>query len=125
MIATLKEHSDAVYAVAFLPGGTQLRLGGRRPDAEDLGRATGKRLFTITDSLDAVYTVAVHPSGRWFAAAGADRMIRTWAWNGDAASARRKCRARCRPRRSRTASPFSGSPIPPTARPGLGAAPTA
>jgi WD40 repeat protein len=28
-----------------------------------------------------VYAVAVHPSGERFAAAGADRMIRTWTWN--------------------------------------------
>ena len=26
--------------------------------------STGKRLFTVNDSLDAVYTAAVHPSGR-------------------------------------------------------------
>jgi WD40 repeat protein len=30
--------------------------------------------------------VAVHPSGTKLAAAGADRMIRTWSWNGDAAA---------------------------------------
>ncbi|MDQ3211375.1 MAG: hypothetical protein M3Q85_01770, partial [Acidobacteriota bacterium] len=49
--------------------------------------ATAKRLFTVNDALDAVYTAAVHPSGRSFAAAGADRMIRTWSWNPDGSSA--------------------------------------
>ena len=41
--------------------------------------STGKRLFTMTDALDALYAVAVHPSEPRLAAAGADRMIRTWA----------------------------------------------
>ena len=83
MIATLKEHSDAVYAVAFMPGGTQLLSAAGDRTVKVWNVATGKRLFTVNDSLDAVYTVVVHPSGRWFAAGGADRTIRTWAWNAD------------------------------------------
>ena len=127
VIATLKEHSDAVYAVAFMPGGTQLLSAAGDRTVKVWSVATGKRLFTVNDSLDAVYTAAVHPSGRSFAAAGADRMIRTWAWNADPSAggassssgvgtdasggARRLARATprpCRPRHSRTASPFSG-----------------
>ena len=86
VIATLKEHSDAVYALAFMPDGTQLLSAAGDRTVKIWSVSTGKRLFTVNDSLDAVYTAAVQPSGGRFAAAGADRMIRTWAWNADSAS---------------------------------------
>ena len=51
----------------------------------------------MTDALDSLYAVAVHPSGSHIAAAGADRMIRTWSWN---ATPRRPAEIRGRSRRS-------------------------
>ena len=85
-LGTLKEHSDAVYAVAFVSN-TQLvsAAGDRTLKVWDV--LSRKRLITISDALDALYSVAVHPSGNAIAAAGADRMIRTWTWNGSAAAA--------------------------------------
>jgi hypothetical protein len=84
-LGTLKEHTDAVYAVAFV-GNSQLgsAAGDRTLKVWDV--SSKKRLFTINDALDSLYAVAVHPSGTSIAAAGADRMIRTWTWNGEAAS---------------------------------------
>jgi WD40 repeat protein len=85
-LGTLKEHSDAVYAVAFVSN-TQLvsAAGDRTLKVWDV--PSRKRLITINDALDALYSVAVHPSGTAIAAAGADRMIRTWTWNGSALAA--------------------------------------
>src|SRR5205085_3968109 len=40
--------------------------------------ATGARLFTLSDALDALNAVAFHPSGKFLAGAGADRIIRVW-----------------------------------------------
>ena len=81
---TLKEHSFAVYAVSFAPGGARVlsAAGDRTIKVWDV--ASGRRLLTISDPLDAVYALAVHPAGQRIAAAGADRMIRTWTLNVDA-----------------------------------------
>jgi WD40 repeat protein len=40
--------------------------------------ASGQRNYTLSDSLDAVNTIAFHPSGKLLAGAGADRTIRVW-----------------------------------------------
>jgi WD40 repeat protein len=72
--------------VAFLPNGTQLVTGAGDRTLKIWEVQSGKRLFTISDALDSIYAVTVHPSGTKLAAAGADRMIRTWSWNDDAAA---------------------------------------
>jgi WD40 repeat protein len=76
-----------VYAVAFLPGGTQVASAAGDRTIKIWDVAAGKRLITINDPLDAVHALAVHPSGTRIAAAGADRMIRTWTWNASAPAA--------------------------------------
>jgi WD40 repeat protein len=35
-------------------------------------------MFTLSDALDAVYTLAFHPSGKQLSAAGAEKLIHTW-----------------------------------------------
>lgn len=85
-LGTLKEHSDAVYAVAFVSDVQLVSAAGDRT-LKVWDVSSKVRLFTINDALDSVYAVAVHPSGTSIAAAGADRMIRTWTWNGDASAA--------------------------------------
>jgi WD40 repeat protein len=40
--------------------------------------ATGERLYTLSDALDTVNTIAFHPSGKYLAGAGADRIIHIW-----------------------------------------------
>ena len=45
--------------------------------------ASGKRLFTLSDSADVVFALAFHPSGNKITAAGADKFIRTWALGKD------------------------------------------
>ena len=46
-------------------GGTQLVSARGRPDGQGLGRVDGEAPRSpLNDSLDSVYTVAVHPSGR-------------------------------------------------------------
>jgi WD40 repeat protein len=84
-IGTLKEHTDAVYAVAFVGNARLVSAAGDRT-LKVWDVSSKRRLFTINDALDSLYAVAVHPSGTSIAAAGADRMIRTWTWNGDATS---------------------------------------
>jgi WD40 repeat protein len=74
----LRDHTDAVYAVAFNNTGRLLAsaAGDRTVKVWDV--ATGKRLFTLSESTAELYAVAFSPDGRQVAAGGVDKTLRTW-----------------------------------------------
>jgi hypothetical protein len=76
---TLKEHSDAVYGVAFRPDGKQLAScsADRAVKVWDVG--TGKLQYTLGEANDWLYTVAWSPDGKYLASGGVDKSIRVYA----------------------------------------------
>ncbi len=74
----LKDHTDAVYAVAFSPDGKYIASGAGDRTVKVWSAATGKRLYTLSESTAEVYSVAFRPGGKQIAAGGADKQIRTW-----------------------------------------------
>jgi hypothetical protein len=74
----LKDHSDAVYGVAFSPDGKLLATCAADRAVKVWEIATGKRLYTLSEPTDWVYAIAWSPDGRLLAAAGADKSIRVW-----------------------------------------------
>ena len=73
---TLTDHSDSVYAVAFSPGGKLLATGGADRSVKVWDAAAGKRLYTLSDPTDWVYSVAWR--GDLLYAGGVDRSLRVW-----------------------------------------------
>ncbi len=104
----LKEHTEAVYAVAFSGDGTLLASAAADRSVKIWEVADGVRLYTITEPTDAVLTLAFRPGTRQLAAGGQDKRIRVWEI-GDTAA-----RVDSQPRR-RTARPCSASRSAPTA----------
>ena len=74
----MKDHSDAVYGVAFSPDGALLASGSADRAVKVWQVADGKRLYTLSDSTDWVYAVAWSPDGKHLAAAGVDKSVRVW-----------------------------------------------
>jgi hypothetical protein len=74
----LKDHTDAVYAVAFAPDSRTLAsaAGDRTVKVWDV--VTGKRLYTLSESTAELYAVAFRPDGKQIAAGGVDKTLRTW-----------------------------------------------
>ena len=73
---TLTDHSDSVYAVAFHPGGKLLATGAADRAVKVWDAATGKRLYTLSEPTDWVYSVAWR--GDLLYAGGVDRSLRVW-----------------------------------------------
>jgi len=78
LLRTLKDHSDAVYSLAFDPTGKLLASGSADRAVKVWNVETGVRLYTLSDPTDWVYAVAWRPDGKQLAAGGVDRSIRTW-----------------------------------------------
>ncbi|MFM8273221.1 MAG: hypothetical protein ACKODX_12975, partial [Gemmata sp.] len=76
---TLKDHSDAVYAVAFHPDGKLLATASADRAVKVWEVATGKRLYTLGDATDWLYALAWSPDKKCLSAAGADKSVRVWA----------------------------------------------
>ena len=75
---TLKDHSDAVYGLAFHPDGLLLASAGADRAVKVWDVAIGKRLYTLSDPTDWVYCVAWSPDKKHLAAAGVDKSVRVW-----------------------------------------------
>ena len=77
-IRTLKDHIDAVYALAFTPDGRRLVSASADRGVKVWDVASGERLYTLSEPSDGLNTLALDPSGKRVAAAGLDRTIRVW-----------------------------------------------
>jgi WD40 repeat protein len=75
---TLKDHSDAVYGLAFHPDGKLLASAGADRAVKVWDAATGMRLYTLGDATDWVYCVAWSADRKHLAAAGVDKSVRVW-----------------------------------------------
>lgn len=75
----LKDHSDAVYGLAFHPRGFWLASAGADRTVKVWRVKDGQRLYTLGEMTDWVYCVAWHPTGRHLVAGGVDKTIRLWA----------------------------------------------
>lgn len=75
----LRDHIDAVYALAFSPDGSLLATAAGDRTVKVWDPATGKRLYTFSESTAEVYAVAFSPDGVHLAAGGADKALRTYA----------------------------------------------
>jgi hypothetical protein len=80
---TLKDHSDAVYGLAFHPDGKLLASAGADRAVKVWDAATGTRLYTLGDATDWVYCVAWSADKKHLAAAGVDKSVRVWEANAD------------------------------------------
>jgi WD40 repeat protein len=77
-VKTLKDHSDAVYGLAFSPDGKLLASGAADRAVKVWEVAGGRRLYTLGEPTDWIYAVAWSPDGKHLAAGGVDKSIRVW-----------------------------------------------
>ena len=77
-IRDLKDHSDAVYGIAWSPDGTYLATAAADRTVKIWHVDSGRRLYSLTESTDWLYAVAWHPQKNLVAAAGVDKSIRVW-----------------------------------------------
>ena len=77
-VGVFREHTEAVYAVAFSGDGTLLASAAADRSVKIWNVADGLRLYTITEPTDAVLTLAFRPGTRQLAAGGQDKRIRVW-----------------------------------------------
>ena len=82
---TLKDHSDAVYAVAFHPDGKLLASASADRTVKIWDAATGQRLHTLGEPTDWLYALQWSPDKSHLAAAGVDKSIRVWKADRDGA----------------------------------------
>jgi WD40 repeat protein len=74
----LKDHTDAVYAVAFSPDGGLLASAAGDRTVKVWDTRTGKRLYSLSESTAELYALAFRPDGKQLAAGGVDKTLRTW-----------------------------------------------
>jgi hypothetical protein len=74
----LKEHSDAVYGLAFNPDGTLLASVSADRAMKITDVETGKLLYTLGEATDWLYCVAWSPDGKYLVSGGVDKSIRVY-----------------------------------------------
>ncbi|MSQ93073.1 MAG: hypothetical protein EXR98_00790 [Gemmataceae bacterium] len=74
----LKEHSDAVYGLAFNPDGTLLASVSADRAMKVFDVEKGKLLYTLGEATDWLYTVAWSPDGRYLVSGGVDKSLRVY-----------------------------------------------
>ena len=77
-VTKLKEHSDAVYGLAFNPDGTLLASVSADRAMKVFDVEKGKLLYTLGDATDWLYTVAWSPDGKYLVSGGVDKSIRVY-----------------------------------------------
>lgn len=80
-VVVLKDHSDAVYGVAFHPSGKILASCSADRTVKLWEIPSGKLLQTLSDANDWLYSVAWSRDGRTIAAGGVDKSLRIYGWN--------------------------------------------
>jgi len=75
---TIKEHSDAVYGLAFNPDGSQLASVSADRAMKVTDVKTGKLFYTLGEATDWLYTVAWSPDGKYLVSGGVDKSIRVY-----------------------------------------------
>src|ERR1051325_5035155 len=84
----LKEHSDAVYGLAFNPDGTLLASVSADRAMKVWDVEKGKLLYTLGEATDWLYTVAWSPNGKYLVSGGVDKSIRVYEPTRDGAKLR-------------------------------------
>ena len=74
----VKEHSDAVYGLAFNPDGTLLASVSADRAMKVFDVEKGKLLYTLGEATDWLYTVAWSPDGKYLVSGGVDKSIRVY-----------------------------------------------
>jgi WD40 repeat protein len=74
----LKEHSDAVYGLAFSPDGTLLASVSADRATKVFDVEKGKLLYTLGEATDWLYCVAWSPDGKYLVSGGVDKSIRVY-----------------------------------------------
>ena len=74
----LKEHSDAVYGLAFNPDGTLLASVSADRAMKVFDVEKGKLLYTLGHATDWLYCVAWSPDGKYLVSGGVDKSIRVY-----------------------------------------------
>jgi hypothetical protein len=74
----LKEHSDAVYGLAFNPDGTLLASVSADRAMKVFDVEKGKLLYTLGEATDWLYAVAWSPDGKYLVSGGVDKSIRVY-----------------------------------------------
>jgi WD40 repeat protein len=75
---TVKDHTDAVLAVAFSPDGKTLVSGGRDHSVKVFDAATGKSLRTLTGHDQDVQALAISADGKSVISSGREPGLRWW-----------------------------------------------
>jgi hypothetical protein len=74
----LKEHSDAVYGIAFSPDGKLLASVSADRAMKVFDVEKGKLLYTLGHATDWLYAVAWSPDGKYLVSGGVDKSIRVY-----------------------------------------------
>ena len=74
----LKEHSDAVYGLAFNPDGKLLASVSADRAMKVFDVEKGKLLYTLGEATDWLYCVAWSPDGKYLVSGGVDKSIRVY-----------------------------------------------